>query len=337
MDWKTNRIELQQRLQTIDLSNQEDYIFRLFQYQYRNNPIYQRFVNLIKGQGFQPQSLEEIPFLPISFFKDVRIVTGKLTDPVKTFQSSGTTQSSPSLHYVFDLAAYLEHTLRIFEMQYGAIENFHILALLPGYQERANSSLIEMIDNMISNSKSEISGYYLGKEEELLDILQQQRSNESEKTILLFGVSFALLQLFEDQKLRLKNVIIMETGGMKGKGPEWTKEQLHDYLSQRSGISHIQTEYGMTELLSQSYGIGNYLEPNLYLVPSISDITDPFTLKRIGESGLLRFIDLANIDSCAFIQTEDLGVIHENRTFSILGRLDHAEIRGCNLLVSDLK
>ncbi len=309
--------------------NFEDIALQLFKFQVENNPVYHDFVTHIR-RG-QAKSLEEIPYLPISFFKTHSIQTGTWI-PETTFTSSGTTGQTASRHLVKALPWYLEHTERIFRKFFGPLENYHVLALLPSYLERDGSSLVAMADFFIRKSKSVYSGFYLNQHEALVAKLQELK--KSDKKVILLGVTFALLDLAEAYALDLSHCLIMETGGMKGKRPEVTREEVHRFICSRFNVPSILSEYGMTELLSQAYSFGQ----GRFLIPStmkiyIRDINDPFGREPVGKTGAINVIDLANIYSCAFVETQDLGKINQDDSFEVLGRMDNSDIRGCNLMV----
>ena len=316
-------------LYRVNDQNFEDIAFQLFKFQVEQNEVYRDFVTHLRRR--QVNSLEEIPFLPISFFKTHVIQTGTWI-PETTFTSSGTTGQTTSRHPVNTLALYLENTERIFRQFFGPLENYHVLALLPSYLEREGSSLVAMADHFIRKSKSAYSGFYLNQFHALVEKLQELK--RSDKKVVLLGVTFALLDLAEAYDLDLSHCLIMETGGMKGRRPELTREEAHRIICSRFNVSSILSEYGMTELLSQAYsfGEGRFLTP-LTMKVLIRDITDPFDREPVGQTGAINVIDLANIYSCAFIETQDLGKIHQDGTFEVLGRMDNSDIRGCNLMV----
>jgi len=312
----------------------------IFNYQASENPIYNKYISLLKVNKERVKSLVEIPFLPVEFFKTQKVaINAKVPTPnARLFTSSGTTGSINSKHYVNDAGIYERSYLKAFQHFYGDIENHCILALLPSYLERDGSSLIYMANDLINKSKHPKSGFYLNNYNELLATLKQLEA-EKQKTILL-GVSYALLDLAElmdlsgSEKFRFKNTIVMETGGMKGKRREILKEELHAILCNSFGANVIHSEYGMTELLSQAYSKGN----GIYNCPPwmkvlIRDVNDPFSFLPVERTGGINVIDLANINSCSFIATQDLGQLYLNDSFRILGRFDNSDIRGCNLLV----
>jgi phenylacetate-coenzyme A ligase PaaK-like adenylate-forming protein len=303
----------------------------VFKVQSESNPVYKAFLD---GLGVNPSSIlkpADIPFLPIEFFKSQRVLTGS-KEAQLIFSSSGTTGTVQSRHYVSEPHIYSESYLRAFQLFYGNPEEYCILALLPSYLEREGSSLILMTEDLIRRSKKADSGFYLNDRAALYTKLQAQEER-GQKTILL-GVTYALLDFAEEFKMDLKHTIVMETGGMKGRRKELIREELHAYLCERLGIDKVHSEYGMTELLSQAYSHGNGLfhcPPWLKVMPR--DTSDPLSGARFGTTAGINIIDLANINSCSFISTQDLGKVYEDGSFEILGRFDNSEIRGCNLMV----
>jgi phenylacetate-coenzyme A ligase PaaK-like adenylate-forming protein len=303
----------------------------IFKYQYLNNMVYQEFCKHLSINPKAITTVNQIPFLPIEFFKTHIIKTGEFVEQI-VFLSSGTTSQRQSQHYVKDVTLYEKSYTKAFQQFYGNIEDYCVLALLPSYMEREGSSLIFMVDDLIKKSKHSESAFFLNKESEMIDLLQNMVKNH-QKTIL-FGVSFALLDLAEKHNIDLNNVIIMETGGMKGRRKELTREELHRIYKNSFNVSEIHSEYGMTELLSQAYskGEGVFRTPN-WMKILIRDINDPFNIIEENRTGGINVIDLANIDSCSFIATQDLGKI-TNKGFEVLGRFDNSDLRGCNLLIS---
>ena len=301
----------------------------IFDYQMESNSIYAPYAALIL-KGKAPNNIFEIPFLPISFFKTEQIICqGRAVEEV--FLSSGTT-GDQSKHLVSEISLYRESYLKAFELFYGDITQYCILSLLPNYREREGSSLIYMVDDLISKSKHEQSGFYLNDYESLSKRLQKLEK-EGQKTIL-FGVSYALLDLAEQFPQKLEHTIIIETGGTKGKRKEMLKEELHQNLKAAFSLDVIHSEYGMSELLSQSYsnGEGIFKSPPWKKV-LIRDTNDPLSIIGDNKTGGINIIDLANIYSCPFIATQDLGKTFENGTFTVLGRFDNSDLRGCNLLL----
>ena len=303
----------------------------LFAFQAKYNVVYRTFLNYLKCDINSVKRLNQIPFLPIQFFKTHQILSSN-NKIEKLFLSSGTTGLVQSKHYVTDLKVYEQSFRNGFEYFYGNIKDYTILALLPSYLEREGSSLIYMVNDLIEQSEKPKSGFYLNNLEELATNLKDL--NKNNEKILLIGVSFALLELVENFKFQLKNTIIMETGGMKGKRKELIREELHEFLSNGFGVNKIHSEYGMTELLSQAYSKGNGIfECPPWMKILTRDTEDALTILPQGKSGGINVIDLANVNSCAFIATQDLGKTYKNSTFKVLGRFDNSDIRGCNLMV----
>jgi len=305
----------------------------IFRFQAINNPVYAQYISLLNVDENAVDSLEKIPFLPIEFFKSHKVVS--TTEEAKAiFTSSGTSGNLTSHHYVPDLGIYEDSFTKGFEAFYGPVKDYCILALLPSYLEREGSSLIYMMEKLIKDSGHPKSGFYLNNHDELIANLEELKT-QGEK-VLLLGVSFALLELAENHQLDLADVVVMETGGMKGRRKELTREELHAIFTSKLGVKKVHSEYGMTELLSQGYSKGDSLfETPAWMKIMIRDAYDPFSYEKIGRSGGVNVIDLANLNSCSFIETQDLGKIHSDGKFEILGRFDNSDIRGCNLLVSD--
>lgn len=314
----------------VDDKNFEQIAFEVFQFQYINNNIYKSYCDLLKKTPSNIGDISGIPFLPISFFKSHSVMCTKKYD--KVFHSSGTTNENLSKHYVSDIHIYEQSFLKNFIDNYGDPKDYVILGLLPNYMENKNSSLIYMVNNLIELSESNDSGFFL-KEYDFIIEKMKSLARENKK-IILIGVSYALLDLTESKNLNFENTIIIETGGMKGRRREMIKKELHETLKERTGLKKIHSEYGMTELLSQAYskGDGIFSCPNWMRV-YIRDINDPNFLYSNNKSGGINIIDLANINSCSFIATEDMGSLHKNGNFEIMGRIDHTDTRGCNLLV----
>ncbi len=304
---------------------------QVFQYQHRKNRVYRRFCDLLNIVPEKVQHLQEIPFLPIEFFKSKKVLAENKTSEI-VFTSSGTTGNNTSKHFVSDIPLYVKSFMTAFNHFYGQPEDYIILALLPSYLEREGSSLVFMVDHLIKKSKHRESGFYL---DDLTTLKNKLISlDRSGKKILLIGVSFALLDLVEDHQFHLKNTIIMETGGMKGRRKEMIREELHHILKQGFGAENIHSEYGMTELLSQAYSSGNgVFECPPWMKILIRDPEDALSYLEPGKTGGINVIDLANLNSCSFIATQDLGKIKGNSTIEILGRFDNSDVRGCNLLV----
>ncbi len=303
----------------------------VFQYQATENPVYSNFINYLGVDKKSVNSLSQIPFLPIELFKTQNIICGE-DDPECVFTSSGTTGMNQSKHHVKHLSVYIESFRKAFEYFYGDVRDYTILALLPSYLERDGSSLIFMVDDLIKESKNEESGYFLRNHEELHSRLLRLKADK--KKTLLIGVTYALLDFIEVHPINFAELIVMETGGMKGMRKELIKEELHNYLCKGFGVSTIHSEYGMTELLSQAYskGSGRFSCPR-WMQVFIRDINDPFSYLGYEKTGGINVIDLANLHSCSFLSTQDLGKMHSDGSFEVLGRFDNSDIRGCNLLV----
>jgi hypothetical protein len=320
-----------------------DTAFALFLYQANHNPLYGRYLELL---GRLPESnaskhlqlsapasdrLLQLPFLPISFFKTHQVQTGAW-EAVTEFTSSGTTGQQPARHLVRDLGHYLNNSQAGFNYFYGNPSEWVILALLPSYLERGGSSLVAMADHLIRGSKHPESGFFLNDFKSLQSTINHCKSNKY-KTLLL-GVSFALLDFAEQCPMDLNGVTIMETGGMKGRRQELTRTALHEVLQSAFGVPVIHSEYGMTELFSQAYATeGTRFRPAPTMRVLATELNDPFCPVLPGRTGVLNIIDLANLDTCGFIQTEDLGRVFHDGSFEVLGRADTAEMRGCNLMV----
>ena len=317
-----------------NIQSQKDFTkvtLEVFKHQFKNNRVYRSFCDLLYKHPSDVSKIEEIPFLPIQFFKS-RKVLSSLEEAQETFTSSGTTGSITSKHFVTDINLYKESYLKGFAHFYGNIEDYVVLALLPNYLEREGSSLVFMVDDFIRKSKNIESGFYLNNIDELAKKLVNL--DKIGQKVLLMGVSFALLDLIEKHHFKLKNTIIMETGGMKGRRKELIRNELHQLLQSGFGVDEIHSEYGMTELLSQGYSKGRGLfETPPWMKVLTRDTEDALTILPLGKAGGINVIDLANYNSCSFIATQDLGKVHKNETFEILGRFDTSDIRGCNLMV----
>ncbi|MDF3076640.1 MAG: acyl transferase [Sphingobacteriaceae bacterium] len=309
----------------------EEIALQVFRYQAEECAVYSKFVKSLGVEPKRVEQLQQIPFLPIEFFKSQRIVCGSAEAEV-VFSSSGTTGMNQSRHYVSDVRLYEQSFREGFREFYGEICKYNILALLPSYSERDGSSLIYMVDDLIRESGKPASGYFLYNHDELFQTLIRLR-DQDEPTVLI-GVTFALLDFIEKYPIDFPQLIVMETGGMKGRRKEMIREELHQILCRGFGVFTIHSEYGMTELLSQAYSTGD----GIFKCPGwmkvlIRDTNDPFTLLASGQTGGINVIDLANLNSCSFIATQDLGKLNGNGGFEVLGRFDNSDIRGCNLLV----
>jgi len=324
-----------QQQQIFSISNQQQFTeaaLQVFRYQANNCAVYKQFINSLNVDVASVNELSYIPFLPIEFFKQHAVVSSN-DEPQITFTSSGTTGMITSSHLVTDVSWYEQSFRRAFELFYGKVENYCILALLPAYLERAGSSLVYMADDLIKQSNHPDSGFYLYNHEELhQQLLKQQQAGTP---TLLIGVTFALLDFVEQHPIKFPELIVMETGGMKGRRKEMIREELHEILCSGFGVDAIHSEYGMTELLSQAYskGQGIFNCPPWMRI-QIHDTNDPVSSIGYGKTGGVNIVDLANINSCSFLATQDLGKIYEDNSFEILGRFDASDIRGCNLLIA---
>jgi len=309
----------------------EKIALKVFRFQYENNLVYREFCDFLKTDPHKIKTLKQIPFLPIQFFKSHAIVSNE-NKIQETFTSSGTTGMITSKHLVTDVSFYEDSYRQGFSQFYGNIEDYVVLALLPSYLEREGSSLIYMIKDLIAMSKHAESGFYLHNHNELISkLIELDRAGQN---VILIGVTFALLDLIEKQQFQLKHTIVMETGGMKGKRKEMIREELHEQLCKGFGVSAIHSEYGMTELLSQAYSLGEgHFECPSWIQILVRDTEDALTYIPDGKTGGINVIDLANINSCSFIATQDLGKKYPNNSFEVLGRFDNSDIRGCNLMV----
>ena len=325
------------RLETLTLDQFDDFALELVQFQARHNPIYGSYLKARKIEVPSIQKLEDIPFLPIQFFKDSLVYCGNPNAASQTYSSSGTTGMITSKHLLWSQEFYLNHAQRLFEQVYGPLTDFHVLALLPAYLERPGSSLVAMASHFINQSKSEASGFYLYNQQELLQQLSTLASGS--RKVLLLGVTFALLDLAESKEIfqGFPNLIVMETGGMKGRKKELTRAELHAFLKANLGVESIHAEYGMTELQSQAYSKGEGIfRPSSTMKILLRSTDDPFEVweshENLGKTGAINVIDLANEDSISFIATDDLGRFTGDGGFEILGRIDNADMRGCSLL-----
>lgn len=311
----------------------DEYMILLFRFQYKYNKVYHQFCNNLGVKDKSVDKKEKIPFLPISAFKMNEVKTGSF-DAEIIFKSSGTTGLQASLHKIRDLNHYLLNAENIWSKYFRPVNNYQILALLPGYLEREGSSLIKMVDYFVQLSNYKMSGFYLRDHDKLAETLIKCKKKQI--PTVLFGVTFALLDFIEQYKINFPELLIIETGGMKGNREEMTKVAVHELLKDAFHVEGVYSEYGMTELLSQAYTKGGTIFlPNDFLHIFTHQINDPLSREKAGKPGIISIIDLANIDSCAFIQTEDLGILNRDDSFEILGRLDYADVRGCNLLVQE--
>ncbi len=301
----------------------------IFLYQSHYNKVYKEWCNILNIDAGKINSLAGIPFLPVSFFKSHKIVCGEFNAEA-VFESSGTTKTSNSKHFVKDVSIYKKSFLKTFETFYGNIKEWCVIGLLPSYLERQDSSLVLMVDELIKRSGNPASGFYLDEFDKLRTVLKQLESLK-QKTLLI-GVTFALLDFAETHPIALKHTVVMETGGMKGRRKELTRPELHSILQKNFHVNTIHSEYGMTEILSQAYskGDGKFICPP-WMKVLLRDEEDPLSVKNYGK-GILNIIDLANIYSCSFIATDDAGIVYEDGSFEVIGRVDNSDIRGCSLL-----
>jgi hypothetical protein len=330
---KHGLIELSNEI--FEISNAEEFekiAFRIFRIQYQSNNIYKQYVDLLKINPDKVSKLTQIPFLPIDFFKQARILAGGVYEEM-VFYSSGTTSNQPSRHFIADIGLYKKSFITCFTKFYGNPQKYCILALLPGYMERSGSSLVYMVNELMNISGNPHNGFYLNEIATLKSKINLLESTG--QAYILIGVTYALLDFANTYPAKIEHGIIMETGGMKGKRKELIKKEVHEILESGFGKQPVHSEYGMTELLSQAYSKGNGLyECPPWMNVLIRDTYDPFSYVETEGSGGINVIDFANLYSCCFIETKDLGKLHPNGMFEVLGRYDHSEIRGCNLMIS---
>ncbi len=327
------REQLLDEIQRVTSETFGEVALSVFHYQAAHNDIYAQFLDLLRVTPASVTSPTEIPHLPIALFKKYQLQSGNWK-PTRTFTSSGTTGTATSHHPLRNEDWYRENARRAFELQYGPLEGRPVLALLPAYLERTGSSLVFMADDFIQRSGHPLSGFFLNEHRLLYEKLAWLQAHHDGPAPLLMGVSFALLDQAEFQPWDLSKVIIMETGGMKGRRREMTRAELHGVLSEAFQVEHVHSEYGMTELLSQAYAPKNGLFfPAPTLRARARDITDPLSAVAPGKTGALNLTDLANLDTISFIATDDLGRVYKDGSFEVLGRLDASDVRGCNLLV----
>ncbi|MEP7164057.1 MAG: acyl transferase [Ferruginibacter sp.] len=333
----TDHIEIKNELFNIREAGFETLALKIFRFQYDQNEFYRQYCDAIHVKKDAVQSLEQIPFLPIQFFKSKEITTGSF-EPMAVFESSGTTGSVNSVHLVKDTGLYETSFLRSFEIFYGDIASYCIIGLLPSYLERKNSSLVWMVNELIKRSGHANSGFYLYEYEKLKELILQNE-NTGQPTLLI-GVTYALLDFFELNPMELRHTTVMETGGMKGRREELTRSTVQQQLKVLAGITDVHAEYGMTELLSQAYskkeGIFQCPPWMKILVRSEDDPFDVFLPQKINApfiNGVINVIDFANLYSCSFIATDDMGKLYKDGCFEILGRLDNSDVRGCSLMM----
>jgi hypothetical protein len=321
-----------ERIFSVDETSFSDLVMEVFHFQYTHNALYKAYVDGLGRNPADIHRLEQIPFLPIEFFKSHKLKSGNWKSDLY-FESSGTTGQITSKHWVADKAFYLEIAREIFVEAYGDIAELTVLALLPSYLERNNSSLVAMADDFISLSSDPNSGFYLNNHDALFETLHLLKAGG--KKTLLIGVTFGLLDFSEQYQIDFPELIVMETGGMKGRREELVRDEVHVILKKSFGVSHVHSEYGMTELFSQAYAKADgKFECGKTMKVFTRDINDPLTVDNNLRSGVLNIIDLANIYTCSFIETKDLGKVLPDGKFEVLGRMDNSDVRGCNLMVS---
>jgi hypothetical protein len=322
--------ELEDKIFNIQKHGFEQVALELFQLQVNGNQLYRSFIRALKIDLAKVDSVASIPFLPVSFFKSHEVVTGDFV-PEVVFESSGTTQTGNSRHLVKSVDLYRRSFIKGFELFYGSPETWCIIGLLPPYLERKNSSLVMMVNDLIKLSTHPESGFYLYEHDKLAEVLK--RNEAAKQKTLLIGVTFALLDFAEIFRFPLTCTTVMETGGMKGRRKEITRLEVHQILKDAWQLSSVHSEYGMTELLSQAYSQGDGLfrcPPWMKII--LRDEDDPLTVKTTTQSGLINVIDLANIYSCAFIATDDIGKLYAGHSFEVIGRMDSSDVRGCSLM-----
>ena len=322
--------ELEDKIFDVQKHGFEQLALEVFQLQASENRLYRSFIQALEIDAGRVSNVASIPFLPVSFFKNHDVATGSFVPDV-VFESSGTTQTGNSRHLVKSADLYRRSFINAFELFYGSPESWCIIGLLPSYLERQNSSLVMMVNDLVNLSKHAESGFYLNELEKLAKVLQKNEA--SKQKTLLIGVTFALLDFAEQYKFPLKHTTVMETGGMKGRRKEITRVEVHEILKDAWQLNSVHSEYGMTELLSQAYSSGDGLfrcPPWMKII--LRDEDDPLTVKVSTTSGLINVIDLANIHSCAFIATDDIGKLYTDGSFEVIGRMDSSDVRGCSLM-----
>lgn len=317
-----------------DVSNESQFnelALEIFQFQFTHNPVYKSWCDSLNRTPANVKHLNQVPFLPVEFFKNFPIKSWQ-GDPITTFSSSGTTGQITSQHHVADTYIYERSLMKGFQLEYGKPSDWIIIGLLPAYLERQGSSLVYMTDILIRESGQHESGFYLNNYEELALLLRRLKDNN--KKVWLIGVSFALLDMAEKQPEAWENLVVVETGGMKGRRREMIRTDLHETIRSKWRIARLHSEYGMTELFSQAWmnDSGRFHTPP-WMKVMIRETNDPFSYAENGKTGGINVVDLANLDSCAFISTSDLGKKFTDETFDVLGRFDHSDVRGCNLMV----
>lgn len=321
-----------QYIHKINADSFQDIALSLFAYQYQKNDLYRNYAEALGIRPEQVRKPEDIPFLPVGFFKTHTVLTNAKTEPAICFESSGTTGEQTSRHHILHPELYHQSLLHGFRSFYGEPKDYAILALLPSYLERRNASLVHMAEVLMAESGHPANGSYLNEWNKLRDTLETLEA-AGQKTLLL-GVTFALLDFAAAHPMSLKHTIVMETGGMKGRRQELTRDAVHEYLKQQWQLNAVHSEYGMTELLSQAYARANgVFQPSPTMRVLVRELNDPLSTAEIG-TGCLNIIDLANVGSCAFIATEDIGIVAANGSFQVLGRMDHSTLRGCSLMTA---
>lgn len=322
---------LAKKIETVTESDFDKVALEIFHYQAHYNLLYADYLRLLRIDPQSVTDILDIPFLPIQFFKNYIIKTGDW-DPEIIFTSSGTTGQVTSQHLVRDLEFYKKNTYKGFEYFFDSVNQYCILALLPSYLERSGSSLVVMADHFIQQSDYKQSGFFLYNTGDLIKTLENCKKNQI--PTLLLGVSFALLDIAAQHSLDLSGIMIMETGGFKGRRKEMIREELHEILCDRFNVQSVHSEYGMTELFSQAYSRKDgifYTSPTMRVITR--QIMDPFSIEQRNKTGVINVIDLANLDTISFIATDDLGKVYDDGSFSVLGRLDASDLRGCNLMI----
>ena len=306
----------------------------IFNFQLLNNNVYSNWVKILKVNPDKVRTLEQIPFLPIEFFKTKKIISSSLSSETVEFTSSATTSQTPAKHYVNDVLLYQKSFSNCFNLFYGSPADYCILALLPNYLQRKGSSLVYMCNQLINESTHPFSGFFLDNTDDLIFRINELK--QTNQKVILIGVSYALIDLCEKGAILNENFIVMETGGMKGTRKEMLKSELHNFLKNGFAVNTIHSEYGMTELLSQAYSKGHGLfESPPWMKFLIREIDDPLKIKIDGRTGGINVIDLANINSCSFIATKDLGKLSHDNKLELMGRYDYSDVRGCNLMMAN--
>ncbi len=322
---------LSQRIISVNSLTFDDLALEIFRLQFDQNLVYRSFAQALGKQPNGVMKVDDIPFLPIEFFKTQNVKSGKWNAEC-IFESSGTTNSNTSRHHVFDEGFYLKNALMGFEESYGSLDDYTILALLPSYLERSNSGLISMVNFFIKKTNNAESGFFLNEFDVLKEKLLSLRDQGTK--VILIGVTFGLLDFCDAHTINFPDLIVMETGGMKGRREEMIREDVHDVLKKSFNVGQIHSEYGMTELFSQAYSKGSgVFRPTATMKVIGRDLNDPLSYPYAGRNSGLNIIDLANFSTCSFVETKDMGSVNEDGSFEVKGRIDNAELRGCNLMV----